>query len=170
LDAGYNTITNLATAPELPHLKKLNLAHNNISDISSLALHQIDLEELDLSYNTLSEIKPLENLKKLKKLNLTEIKPLENLKKLKKLNLMDCHIENNNIDFGKLTDLESLLINNISEDHISGILKLKKLKYLKCENLNEEGISRLRKYFPKLFIDERYNNMPMSADTTAFQY
>lgn len=76
---------------EFPHLVSLNLAENQITEISGLSDLK-SLRSLNLADNEITEIKGLENLIKLKNLNLeqnqiSEIRGLENLENLNYLGL-----------------------------------------------------------------------------------
>lgn len=75
----------------LSQLQILDLSHNQIKESENLDL-LINLEELDLSFNNISQIKGLENLNQLKKLNISynrvyEIDGLDTLINLEYLNL-----------------------------------------------------------------------------------
>ena len=91
------------------------MSYNTITEIKGLD-NLVNLRELDLSYNRITEIKGLNNLVNLQKLDLsdnmiTEIKGLDNLTNLQKLDLSNNMItEIKNID--NLSNLQTLDLTN----------------------------------------------------------
>ena len=90
-------------------LKKLNLNHNNISNVSCLSNSKLtNLVELNLSFNKIESINFIESnsnskIKKLEKLDLSNNKITKlskiNLKSIKNLNLLDNHLTNGIAEF-----------------------------------------------------------------------
>lgn len=80
-------VWNLTPISHLSHLRELELASNNISDISPLKADLNNLEYLDLMNNHIQDIGVIANLTNLKSINVAEneisdITPLKNLKNL----------------------------------------------------------------------------------------
>ena len=136
---------------ELLDLSKRCLENNELIELSQTEF--INLKELDLNHNKISDIKELEKVKlqKLEKLNLNhnkllDIISLENIyfKQLKKLELYGNKISDiKPLEKTKLDILEYL---NLGGNKISNINCLQKvnLKELKCLNLFDNEISDIK--------------------------
>ncbi len=137
-----------------------------------------DVKELDLRWNNIKDIKPLENLKKLEILKINfnqiqDIKPLLNLPNLKEL-----WLHNNKIDdirgIGKLTKLEHLDVSfNPLKNGVGEISELKKLKRLELREVPKEIVDYVYENYrdfmipEKIFIEERYPELTAKRENTA---
>jgi hypothetical protein len=130
-----------AANQKLSSLTELNLNFNGISDIKPLE-SLTKLTVLFLSTNDISDIKPLESLTNLTVLTLnnnqiSDIKPLESL-----TNLTTLYLENNQIsDIKPLESLTNLTILYLENNHISDIKPLESLTNLTELYLNENPIA-----------------------------
>ena len=138
LNLRHNNFTKINELGNLKNLISLNIRHNKITEIKSLDSLS-NLKKLDLGANDLSEIRGLKNLKNLLELdldgndlgggNIGGINGLENLSKLKRLNLGKQKIgEIKGLEKLKNLEMLSLFQNKIRE--ISGLDSLFKLKEL----------------------------------------
>ena len=123
------------------NLKELNLYENNISDLSPLK-DMIELEILHLSQNNVSEVSGLEGLVSLKRLsleenNISDVSPLQGVVNLKVLTLS----ENNISDLSPLKDLRDLEVLYLSQNNVTDISALEGLVNLKSLRLKENNIS-----------------------------
>ena len=116
---------------EMEKIESINYSRmgvgSTICSISGLE-YATNLESLDLSSNSITDITPLKNLKKLYYLNLsgneiTDITPLKNLKKLYYLDL-SCNVIT---DITALTNLTNLEVLELSENQIKDITPLENL-------------------------------------------
>ncbi len=168
LSFSHNAITDLveivsAVSTGRPHLKRLGLSNNLISDISPIA-SLTDLTYLNLYDNPISDISPLSGLTNLTYLNfqysnISDISPLSGLNHLTTLSLSHSaisdispllglnHLEtlklaDNNISdispIASLTNLRSLILGH---NPISDISPLLGLNHLETLNLNSSNIS-----------------------------
>jgi internalin A len=128
---GLNQIT--LSGSGLPNLQTLNVAVNQIGNVSGLA-GVMSLKDLDLSYNQLSDISPLSGLTNLYKLwlnwnQLSDIPPLADL-----VNLEYLYAKNNMITdvsgLAGLTKLYNLDLRNNQISDISPLADLTNLYYL----------------------------------------
>jgi len=128
IDLSHNKIQNieknLNNLENLINLRELDLSHNRITDIKVLK-NLTNLIKLDISYNDVTEIKVLENLTNLKKLNIShnpiqaqELSVLENLTNLYSLDINSLRI----------------YIENIENVYHLNLEKLKNLKEIKNDN------------------------------------
>lgn len=150
LDSGYSKnayndvgqIENIEGIQYCINLKELVLYGNNISDISILS-ELTNLEELSLGGNNISDISSLSGLTNLEKLyldenNINDISVLSGLTNLKYLSLSSNNISDISSLSG-LTNLKSfdLSFNNISDiSSLSGLITLNEL-YLSENNIND---------------------------------
>ncbi len=142
---GLSKLTNL----EVLILDLIGL--NNIEDLHGLA-NLINLRELQILSTSIAKIKFLSQLRKLEKLSIageinyffhseiSEIEGLENLVKLKELNLYSNKIA----EIKELDELINLEILDLGGNRISEIKGLDKLINLKKLNLSENNISKIR--------------------------
>ena len=144
LNLRYCEITDLNYLPELQecvHLQNLDLSYNKISDISVLKeLKQ--LQNLYLYDNQISDISALKELKQLQYLYLwkNQISDISVLKELKQLQNLD--LGSNQIsDISVLKELKQLQDLNLSDNQISDISVLKELKQLQDLDLSNNQIS-----------------------------
>ena len=113
------SIANLPSLKGLKTLRRLDVSHCNIKDLSALA-ELTQLQELTLVNNLISDVSPLRNLKNLEHLNLdanviSDVSPLAKLTKLKVL-----YLENNAIsDVSPLAGLNNLERLNLQNNTIS---------------------------------------------------
>jgi len=145
LDLSKLNLTEIpAEINELVWLEELNLHYNQISEIKGLE-ELTALTELYLSINQISEIKGLENLTTLTKLDLSsnqisEIKGLVKLTALTKLWLPFNQVSEIK-DLEKLTALKDL---RLHENQIIEIRGLEKLTALKALSLGSNQISEIK--------------------------
>ncbi len=131
------------TQADLESLTKLFAGSYNIVDLTGLEL-AVNLTELDLSANKISNLNILQDLTSLTKLNLfnneiNELSPLTNLNSLTELNLS----QNNIINPGSLSGLTNLTNLKLSSNNISDLSPLKDLKNLTTLTLGANEISNL---------------------------
>ena len=122
---------------KMPQLQALSVSDKRINNISGLEF-ATNLRELDLNKNPITDLRPLANLTKLERLNLSEVspntpyldlRPLANLINLKNLSLENSRIS----DISPLAGLKRLYIldiryNAIENIHpLAGLIALRKL-------------------------------------------
>jgi len=134
-------ISNTCCLEKLTGLQELNLSYNQISDISFLEKLTC-LKCLYLSYNQISDIRFLEKLTGLQELNLScnqisDISFLEKLTSLKKLELTSSQIS----DYSFLENLKNLQFLDLGNNQISDYSFLENLKNLQSLNLGYSQIS-----------------------------
>ena len=129
------------TPTNMQALKVLNTANKGIRELTGLEF-AINLEELDLSNNDkISDVTPLADLTKLKKLDLSnnEIVDVEPLTELE--NLIELDLSNNEIvDVEPLTELENLIELDLSNNEIEDPLYLASLENLTTLDISENSI------------------------------
>ena len=136
--------------------EKIELKNKNLEEISCI-LDYKNVKELDLRWNKISDLKPLEKLEKLEvlKINFNQIEditPLLNLKNLKEL-----WLHNNNIKdirgIGRLSKLNHLDVSfNPLKYGVEEIEKLTSLKRLEVREVPKEIVD---------YIYENYNKFTM---------
>ena len=136
--------------------EKIELKNKNLEEISCI-LEYKNVKELDLRWNKISDLKPLEKLEKLEvlKINFNQIEditPLLNLKNLKEL-----WLHNNNIKdirgIGRLSKLNHLDVSfNPLKYGIEETEKLRSLKRLEVREVPKEIVD---------YIYENYNKFSM---------
>lgn len=136
--------------------EKIELKNKNLEEISCI-LDYKNVKELDLRWNKISDLKPLEKLEKLEvlKINFNQIEditPLLNLKNLKEL-----WLHNNNIKdirgIGRLSKLNHLDVSfNPLKYGVEEIEKLRNLKRLEVREVPKEIVD---------YIYENYNKFTM---------
>ena len=136
--------------------EKIELKNKNLEEISCILEHK-NVKELDLRWNKISDLKPLEKLEKLEvlKINFNQIEdvtPLLNLKNLKEL-----WLHNNNIKdirgIGRLSKLNHLDVSfNPLKYGVEEIEKLRSLKRLEVREVPKEIVD---------YIYENYNKFTM---------
>ena len=119
----------------LENLEQINMSSNSISDISSLS-NLTSLTELSLSYNLISDISSLSNLTNLTELSLSfnSISDISSLSNLNNLTLL-------NLSYNSISDISSL----------GSLTNLERL-YLSNNQLTEEQIEELRNLLPNCII------------------
>jgi Leucine-rich repeat (LRR) protein len=147
----------------LPHLKKLFLDKNLISEIGDLDV-ALFLEEINLSSNQIKRITNLEKLKSLKTLNLSNnniqrISGLDNLQNLISLNLN----KNKVPKIEDLAHLVNLKILNLSNNEISKLENLENLQSLSHLEISKNQISKIEGLdnlinLQELFLDKNQIN------------
>jgi len=100
LQLGNNGVKDITALQELPLLKTAEFAHNQIQKVSFT--QPTSIEKLDLSYNPLKYIRNLENLPRLKYLNVSnthikDLRPLLSLPNLTHINVQNLNPEVINI-------------------------------------------------------------------------
>ena len=151
-----NAITDLveivsAVSTGRPHLKRLDLDINLISDLSPLA-NLTDLTHLDLSTNNISDISPLSGLNRLEKLyfsdNISDISPLSGLTALTTL-WLDTHLLSDISPLSGLNRLVDLRLygNNISD--LSVLTGLPRLRVLEVRG-NPLSYTSINTHIPTL--------------------
>ena len=145
--------------------EKIGLKNKNLEEISCI-LEYKNVKELDLRWNKISDLKPLEKLEKLEvlKINFNQIEdvtPLLNLKNLKEL-----WLHNNNIKdirgIGRLSKLNHLDVSfNPLKYGIEEIEKLRSLKRLEVREVPKEIVDYIYGNYSKftmldkIFIENR---------------
>lgn len=138
---------------------KLNLSNLGLSEIPIEINNLAHLNELDLSFNQLTEIKNLENLTELIVLNLghNQLKEIKNLEKLIKINSLGLS-RNQIAELNGLENLNLLIELDLSHNLISkikGLENLNQLKrlYLSNNQLNEiNGLDKLSR-LTRLYLE-----------------
>ncbi len=138
------------------NFEKIELKNRNLEEINCI-LEYKNVKELDLRWNKISDLKPLEKLEKLEvlKINFNQIEditPLLNLKNLKEL-----WLHNNNIKdirgIGRLSKLNHLDVSfNPLKYGVEEIEKLRSLKRLEVREVPKEIVD---------YIYENYNKFTM---------
>ena len=138
------------------NFEKIELKNKNLEEINCISEYK-NVKELDLRWNRISDLKPLEKLEKLEvlKINFNQIEditPLLNLKNLKEL-----WLHNNNIKdirgIGKLSKLNHLDVSfNPLKYGVEEIERLKSLKRLELREVSKEIVD---------YIYENYNKFTM---------
>ncbi len=129
------------TVGDMETLTDLNLSYNSISDITGLE-YATNLTYLDLSYNSISDITPLSGLTNLTYLylyenSISDITPLSGL-----TNLTDLNLSYNSIsDITPLSGLTNLTYLDLDSNSISDITPLSGLTNLTYLYLYENSIS-----------------------------
>ena len=136
--------------------EKIELKNRNLEEINCISEYK-NVKELDLRWNRISDLRPLEKLEKLEvlKINFNQIEditPLLNLKNLKEL-----WLHNNNIKdirgIGKLSKLNHLDVSfNPLKYGVEEIERLKSLKRLEVREVPKEIVD---------YIYENYNKFTM---------
>ena len=145
--------------------EKIELKNKNLEEISCI-LEYKNVKELDLRWNKISDLKPLEKLEKLEvlKINFNQIEditPLLNLKNLKEL-----WLHNNNIKdirgIGRLSKLNHLDVSfNPLKYGIEETEKLRSLKRLEVREAPKEIVDYIYENYSKftmldkIFIENR---------------
>jgi len=98
LDVGHHPIKKLDFLYDLPELRVLIVAINDVTDITPIASLK-HLEYLEIFHNHITDLSPLQDLQYLMDLNLvknnvSDLTPLMNLKSLKRLWIYNCDQEN----------------------------------------------------------------------------
>lgn len=138
LDMSKLNIDELNWVKHFRNLSYLNLSHNDISDIQSLA--GLNIQSLDLSYNKIEEI-PVMELNELLILNVSNnrIENVDNISNLK--NIQDLILANNKIDSIKLLQLPNLILLDMSLNKITSIEGIEKVTTLKRLFIGGNNIS-----------------------------
>ena len=174
-----NIVLNIMTKFEFKHIKSLILSDCNLVDenIKSLdILFTTNLENLDLSFNKLQELKYILNEKiiNLKKLNLSNnnISNLSQFANGKLNNLIDLNLSNNKISdiecLGKENNFDNLENLNLSNNNIQ-ILKIINIKNLKNLDLQNNEINEGIKEFME--NNKKYSNalnLKFNNDSVSF--
>ena len=136
--------------------EKIELKNKNLEEINCISEYK-NVKELDLRWNRISDLKPLEKLEKLEVLKINfnhieDITPLLNLKNLKEL-----WLHNNNIKdirgIGRLSKLNHLDVSfNPLKYGVEEIEKLRSLKRLEVREVPKEIVD---------YIYENYNKFTM---------
>ena len=140
LNLSDNQIEQLNWIKKLSLLQNLDLSHNNLHNLkqTNIDLLNINLIQLDLSFNKLKTIDFIRYFSKLSKLvaNQNEI---EDLNELRNLSLLESLLLNenkiNNLEpLSNLTKLKNLEMNNNNIENIQHLIKLNKISNLKLKN------------------------------------
>jgi len=143
----YNTrwdISDMGFVTALPLLQQLNISYNNITEVKGLdALAQ--LQSLNLSYNNITDIRGLDALTQLQTLNLSDndipdIQGLSNLTELESLDLSGNQIT----DIHGLDSLAKLQSLNLSDNGILDLQELDKLTGLQSLDISGNQITDIR--------------------------
>lgn len=163
------SIAKIKFLSQLKKLEKLSISgeinyffHSEISEIEGLE-NLIKLKELNLYSNKIYEIKGLETLLNLESINLsgnkiTEIKNLDKLTRLKKLNLRSNKIYKIK-GLNELLDLEVLDLSNNRISEIRGLENQNDLIHLNLERNFIKEIKNLENLINLKFLGLSYNNI-----------
>ena len=108
---------NLLSSIEFKNLEEINLSHNNITDIKPLLKFKT-LKKVDLSFNKINDILPLEELIEndinISKINLSNnnINKVNISKKISQTRNIEINLDNNNVILKDVEDIKHLLKNN----------------------------------------------------------
>lgn len=177
-----NGIYGIAGVGVYQKLKELYLANNQVKDLEP-AYKLTNLEVLSIEYNPVQKIDGIEQLKKLRYLNLSgcgirtgftslalltkltdlnvagnnisNIKPLTAIKSLRYLNLTDNKVKDLS-GIENLENLEELYLTQNRVSDLAPLMKLKKLKVLYLDYMKEEDLKKLRKALPDCRINDSY--------------
>ena len=168
LDLSENFISDVTSLQNLSNLKKLNIALNEIVDLSVLGDKPV-LRELNLMDNRVEEIKlfsrysfdQIENLN-LSYNSLTNIEPMRYL-----INLETLDLKNNNLaDIDVLSKLQQITNLNLGNNSLikgfSSLKKLKRIQFLDLENTGLRSLSFLKNMHDLEALDISHN--PISQD------
>ncbi len=153
LSLRQNQITDPSALTQLTQLEGLNLAQNNITSISDLCqMHQ--LHEINLSRNQLTDIAPIAQLTNLNRLALGN-NDISNITALRNLtNLMSLEISDNHIDsVAPLANLSHLIVLDLDNNKIVNIRELShliNLKKLHLSNNPRENEPLAKQYLTRL--------------------
>ena len=108
---------NLLSSIEFKNLEEIDLSHNNITDIKPL-LNFKALKKVDLSFNKINDILPLEELIE-NDINISQINLSNNninrvniSKKISQTRNIEINLDNNNVILKDIEDIKHLLKNN----------------------------------------------------------
>lgn len=141
LNLANNQLTDVSSLAGLTNLVQLNLANNQLANISSL-VRLTNLVQLHLEKNELIDINPLMKLVKLSQLDLdrnrlTDVSPLVEL-----INLQSLNLRNNQLsDISPLARLVNLQSLNLGNNQLYDVSPLAKLVNLKSLNLWDNQLS-----------------------------
>lgn len=148
-------IKSLAGIENCINLISLDLANNEIADLSPLAVMKL-LQSLDLSRNKVTNIKPVSELVslqylKLSKNQVTDLVPLSGLQKLSALYLSDNKLSNIT-PLAKLTGLASLYMARNQLTDIAPLAKLKRLTSLDLSGNKIADVTPLSQSLPRSYL------------------
>ena len=128
-----NIELNLLNGVEFKNLEEIDLSNNKITDIKPINSFK-KVKKLDLSFNKINDIKALENNKQLEKINLSnnEIKDVEVLKKNIFPNIIEINLDNNNIIKKDIDEIKNIIKENLKIIPYKGNEDLR--KYYDIEN------------------------------------
>lgn len=177
-----NSLYGVAGVGVYQKLKEIYLANNSIKDIEP-AFKLTNLEVLSIEYNPVQKIDGIEQLKKLRYINLSgcgirtgfsslvalskltdlnvagnnisNIKPFVGIKSLRYLNLTDNKVKDLS-GIEALENLEELYLTQNRVTDLTPLMKLKKLKILYLDYMKEEDLKKLRKALPDCRINDSY--------------
>lgn len=150
------------TNKDLQALITLSMNSNGIESLEGLQ-YAINLKELNVSYNPISDVTPISGLTELTKLYLgnnyylRDFRPLNSLTKLQTLTLDSTNI-NDLASIGKLTKLETLDLSNTLLTSLNGLQGLNSLTTLNASNNELYDLSPLKnlKKVKNLYLQENF--------------
>ncbi|MCX7746652.1 MAG: stalk domain-containing protein [Clostridia bacterium] len=170
LDLSEKKISSLEGIQHFVNVKEIDLSKNTITDISPLIPLQ-KLSFLNISENKISNFMPLNNLKELAVLNagaafMGDLSPIRDLTNLKELHLF----ENNLSDITHLSNFKNLTILNLHTNAIKDLSPLKNLEQLtelylgRNQIIDITPLSALKK-LKILYLGENqiYDTSPLAA-------
>jgi Leucine-rich repeat (LRR) protein len=142
----HDNITDISALASIYNLRYLDLASNNISDITPLS--DLPLNTLEVRYNHITNIEPLAKMEELQNLTLEsnpikDITPLYKLTNLNRLTILGVQIS----DFGflkNMTQLRNLNLENTGFTDVSILEDHTNLEILFLSNNNISDISSLK--------------------------
>ena len=166
------------SAAEAQAVTRLNLSNifaRNISDAAAITdIHGLEnfsnLESLDLSYHAISDISPLEGLKKMNLLALggnpiSDISALAGMTNLKGLILSHSAAQDYS-PLAELAELELLMLDDATITDISALAGLSKLRHLYLAGCDLNDFSALTEIYPQL--ESKDFNIAATLEELAF--
>ena len=158
LDLTGNKLTDITCLSQLTHFNSLYLSFNNLTQLKPLEKH-INLLALTLDENQLDDLAPLACMSKLNLLSLnsnriSDLRPIAKLIHLKYLYLGENQIG----DIDHLKDLDNLIILDLSKNQLTnvkvlgGLTKLQSLNLFDNEGLELAEIQALQRALPNCEI------------------
>ena len=116
-----NIELNLLNGVDFKNLEEIDLSHNEITDVKPINSFK-KVKKLDLSFNKINDIQALENNKQLEKINLSnnEIKDVEIFKKNIFPNIVEINLDNNNIIKKEIEEIKNIVKNNMNNKQNMG--------------------------------------------------
>lgn len=160
------TNEDIADLKYMLNLTELHIYQNNISDLTPLTGLR-NLQTLSLFKNNISDLTPLSGLTNLKNLYLrdnaiTDISPLKNLTGLTNLDLSDNEIS----DISPLKDMKSMMLLKLNDNRITDISPLEGMTMMDRVHLQDNMITDIFPLWRMSAVTEIYINNNQITDIT----